>query len=73
MSGSATTQIPTQTLYHYLNSTDKIQIVCLVDNNSVLLEKIVFPQQRILFATIPEGKLEVYASQNGKKILQNII
>ena len=73
MSGSATAQSLTQELYHYLNSTHKIQIVCLVNNNSVLMKKIVFPQQRILLAVVPEGKLEIYADKNGKKILQDII
>lgn len=73
MSFSATTQLSTQALYCYLNSTHTIQIVCLVNSKGILMEKIIFPQQRILFDRIPEGRLEVYVGKNGKKVLQKII
>ena len=68
-----TTQLSTQVLYCYLNSTHKIQIVCLVNSKGMLMEKVIFPQQRILFEGIPEGRLEVYVGKNGKKILQKVI
>ncbi|MEM8829246.1 MAG: DUF1830 domain-containing protein [Cyanobacteria bacterium P01_G01_bin.19] len=73
MPGSTTAQLPTQTLYCYLNSTHKVQIVCLINSDGVLLEKVVFPRQRFVFESIPEGRLEIYVGQKGKKVLQKVI
>ncbi|MEM7595926.1 MAG: DUF1830 domain-containing protein [Cyanobacteria bacterium P01_A01_bin.83] len=73
MSISATAQSPTEVLYHYLNSTHNVQIVCLVNSEGVSMEKAVLPKQKILFTDIPEGRLEIYASKKGKKALQKVI
>lgn len=73
MSGSTTVQLLTQTLYYYLNSTHKVQIVCLVNRDGVLQEKVIFPQQRFLFKPISESRLEIYVGEKGKKVLQKVI
>ena len=73
MPGSATAQLPTQTLYNYVNSTYKVQIARLTNSDGVLLETVIFPSQRFLFEGIPEGRLEIYVGKKGKKILQKVI
>ena len=55
----------------YFNSTNKIQIIKVLENKSASLEKIVFPQQRILFESSLR-KIEVYLQQNGQAILKNV-
>ena len=67
-----TTQAPSKVLCYYHNSTQKIQIVRLVGNDTHGLEKIVFPQQRILFEAEPEELLEVHLEQNGKSVLEEV-
>ena len=56
----------------YFNSTNKIQIIKVLENKSASLEKIVFPQQKILFESSLKGKIEVYLQQNGQPILKNV-
>ena len=73
MSDSATTQSPTEVIYHYLNSTHNVQIVCLVNSEGVLMEKAVLPKQKILITDIPEGRLEIHVSKKGKKALTKVI
>ncbi len=60
-------------LCYYTNSTSKMQILRVNISNNLDFEKIVFPRQRILFETIPEGQLEVYTSQVGKPKIAQII
>lgn len=55
----------------YFNSTNKIQIIKVIENNASL-EKVVFPQQRVLFESSRKGKIEVYLQQNGQPILKNV-
>ncbi|MGB5637029.1 MAG: DUF1830 domain-containing protein [Waterburya sp.] len=70
---SATAQVTSEMLYCYTNSTPKMQLVRLLDNNGCTYEKLVFPQQRILLETIPEGRLEVYLEREGKQVLGEIL
>lgn len=59
----------------YINTTHKMQLVRVVEsqNRSLTLEKIIFPHQRILLETVPEGRLEVYLERDGKQALAEII
>lgn len=57
----------------YLNSTHKMQLVRVRENNSHRLEKIVFPHQRFLFEAMADKKLEVYIEQEEKEILHDTI
>ncbi len=53
-------------LCYYTNSSRTMQHIQLKNSSNFDLEKIVFPQQRILFEAIPQGKLEIYTVQTGK-------
>lgn len=68
-----TTQPTPQMLCYYLNHTHKMQLVRVVDSDDYSEEKLVFPHQRILFAGIKEGRLEVYSEHKGKKVLEKIL
>ncbi len=70
---SATAQVTSEILYCYTNSTHKMQLIRVLANDSCNYEKVVFPQQRILLPTIPEGWLEVYIEQEGKQVLEKIV
>ncbi|WP_041620448.1 DUF1830 domain-containing protein [Stanieria cyanosphaera] len=76
-------------LCYYINPTNKIQLIRVIKDrhlnqrsdaaaqmNSVVIsdfEKIIFPQQRILFEAMPEAQLEIYYSQGkNPKIAQTI-
>ncbi len=68
----ATARLSTMLCY-YINSTNKIQLIRVIKDRCLSLEKIVFPQQRILFEAMPEGQLEIYYSQGkNPKIAQTI-
>ncbi|MEM8721536.1 MAG: DUF1830 domain-containing protein [Cyanobacteria bacterium P01_G01_bin.39] len=66
------TEVTSQPLCHYLNSTHKVQLIRLVGSDNYSCEKIVFPYQRVLFADIPEGRLEVYIDHKGKPVLHHV-
>ena len=68
-----TTQPTPQMLCHYYNSTHKMQLVRVVDSDDYSEEKLVFPNQRILFSGINEGRVEVYSEHKGKKVLEKIL
>ena len=70
---SATAQVTSEILYCYTNSTHKMQLIRVVANGSCNYEKVVFPQERILLPTIPEGWLEVYIEQEGKQVLEKTL
>ena len=59
-----------KTLCYYFNSTQKIQLIRLWNGRSYGLEKIVFPQPRILFEAKPENILEVHTQQQGEHLLK---
>ncbi|MEL6927210.1 MAG: DUF1830 domain-containing protein [Cyanobacteria bacterium J06600_6] len=69
---STLTQRASKILCYYFNSTNKMQLVRLWNGRNYGLEKIMFPQQRILFEAKPEGILEVHAKQEGKQLLESI-
>ncbi len=67
-----TIQPTSKVLCHYINSTHKMQLIRVLDNHNCNYEKVIFPQQRILFEAILEGRLEVYIEQEGKQMLKEI-
>ncbi|MEM7759380.1 MAG: DUF1830 domain-containing protein [Cyanobacteria bacterium P01_G01_bin.67] len=67
------TQPISEMLCHYHNPTHKMQMIRVVDCNNHSYEKVVFPQQRILFAGIKEGYVEVYVEHKGKPMLKEIL
>ena len=60
-------------LCYYANTTDRIQLIRVVKDRCLNLEKIVFPQQRILFEAMSESQLEIYNSQSPKLRIAKII
>ena len=70
---SATAQVTSEIMYCHTNSTHKMQLIRVLANDSCNYEKVVFPQQRILLPTLPEGWLEVYIEQEGKQILEKTL
>lgn len=69
---SALIQQTSKKLCYYFNPTHEIQLIRLWNGRSYSLEKIIFPQQRILFEAKPEGILEVHAKQEGEQLLESI-
>lgn len=68
-----TTARPTcKILCHYFNSTDKMQLIRILDSSDDSWEKIVFPRQRVLFEATSEAWLEVYIEQKGRRVLREI-
>lgn len=59
-------------LFQYFNSTNTIHPICLWNGRSYSLEKIIFPQQRILFEAKPEEILEGNTKQEGEQLLESI-
>lgn len=66
----ATERSTLKILCYYTNSTPKIQLIRVLDGHNCNYEKVVFPQQRILFATTLEGRLEVYLEGLEKPVLE---
>ena len=62
-------------LCYYTNSSHRIQRIRIHNGTSrdLNLEKIVFPQQRILFEALSQGQVEIYLSQADKPSCINII
>lgn len=60
-------------LHYYSNHTSKIQIIRVTDSQNITLEKMVFPQQRILFEAMPEAELEIYHNQSDRPKIVQII
>ena len=56
----------------YFNSTNLIQIIKVLEHKSYSLEKIIFPQQRILFESTLLGQIEIYQPQ-GQQILKKTV
>lgn len=52
-------------LCYYTNHTSQIQIIRLINTDRGKLEKIVFPQQRMLFEATPESQLEIVNHKDG--------
>ncbi len=66
----ATERSTAKMLCCYTNSTRNIQLIRVLDSQNCNYEKVVFPQQRILFETILDGRLEVYLEPEGKQVLE---
>ncbi len=49
------------TLCCYINRTDKIQVGRITNIDQWYFEKVIFPQQRLLFDAPPEAELEIHA------------
>ncbi len=54
------------TLCCYINRTDKVQIGRIVNIEQWYFEKVIFPQQRLLFDAPPEAELEIYADDRAE-------
>ncbi len=70
---AATAEPVSTILCYYTNSTRKMQLIRVTDSQNLYLEKIVFPQQRILLEALPKGKLEIYTNQAGNPRCVQII
>ncbi|MEL6499812.1 MAG: DUF1830 domain-containing protein [Cyanobacteria bacterium J06623_1] len=71
-SNSTLTQQASKKLCYHVNSTNRIQLIRLWNGKKYQLEKIVFPQQRILFIATPEEILEVHTKQESEQVLAAI-
>lgn len=52
-------------LCSYTNSTPYLQIIKLMNSKFFELERVLFPQQRLMFTADPEAQLEITTCQNG--------
>ncbi|MEM9274510.1 MAG: DUF1830 domain-containing protein [Cyanobacteria bacterium P01_F01_bin.143] len=50
----------------YTNLTNKIQIIRIVNIEQWYFEKVIFPQQRLLFNAPAEAELEIYANDSSE-------
>jgi hypothetical protein len=69
----ATSQVTSAILCHYDNSTPTKQLVRLVNSEYSGWEKTLFPEQKISFPEIPEGRLEIYLERKGKRVLEKVV
>ena len=60
-------------LCYYVNQTHQIQITRITNLSNHTFEKIVFPQQRLLFQTLPDAILEIHTLRGNQLILLNLI
>ena len=60
-------------LCFYINQTTRVQIVRITDIPLFHWEKVIFPNQRILFEAEEEAKLEIYTCENAIGILADVI
>lgn len=67
------TELNNQILCYYRNSTKKIQIIRITNIPNWHFEKIVFPQQRLMFEACPEAYLQIYREIMGFFILSEQI
>lgn len=50
-------------LCYYVNLTSKTQLIQVTDDLKIYWERIIFPQQRILFEAVPQFKLKIQSNQ----------
>lgn len=50
----------------YINRTDKIQIARIVNIDEWYFERVIFPQQRLLFDAPAEAELEIHANDRNE-------
>lgn len=60
-------------LCYYVNRTHQIQMARIANLPKCKFEKVVFPQQRLMFEALPDAILEVHTFRNNKLILSNQI
>lgn len=56
-------------LCHYANPTEKIQIIQITNIPNWYFEKVVFPQQRLMFEAFPEALLEIHTGVQANAIV----
>jgi hypothetical protein len=57
----------------YINETSKIQIARVTNIPGWYFERVVFPGQRLLFESMPEGQLEIHTGMMASAILSDTI
>jgi hypothetical protein len=57
----------------YINISNKMQIVRITNIQSWYFERVVFPKQRLLFESLPEGCLEIHTGMMASAILSDTI
>lgn len=57
----------------YVNATSQIQIARIVNISNWYFERVVFPEQRLLFEALPNAKLEIHTCVTPSAILSNKI
>lgn len=60
------TDLGSLTLCCYINRTNKIQIGRIANIEQWYFERVIFPQQRLLFDAPPEAELEIYADNKSE-------
>lgn len=64
---------PDQILCYYINQTAQIQCICFSGIAKQLFERLIFPQQRILFEASPDILLEISScSSSGETRIEQI-
>jgi hypothetical protein len=57
----------------YINDTSQIQIGRIANLSDSYFERVIFPQQRLLFEAPPFAELEIYTGELASAILQERI
>jgi Domain of unknown function (DUF1830) len=57
----------------YVNTTSQIQVVRITNIRNWYFERVVFPGQRLMFETLPEGLLEIHTGMMASAILSDTI
>ncbi len=57
----------------YINTTKFIQIIRITNITQWYFERVVFPQQHLLFEALPDAQLKVYTSEIATAILTDKI
>lgn len=61
-----------QLLCYYINITDETQIVHVMNESKCYLECVVLPEERILFAALPESHLAINSSSIYGAVIEKI-
>lgn len=64
---------PTRILCFYSNATPRLQIVRIVNIPNFHFERVVFPQQRLMFDAVPTAQLEIQTFQGDGAIVTKLI
>ena len=62
-----------QVICCYANVTNQIQIIRITNIANWYFERVVFPQQRLLFEALPNALLEIHTSETATAILMDKI